>query len=92
MPIPNNCLNETSKIKNLENRVVVNNRNKCERSRYRIMAQNRKQNTLKRNRKQTKKSTLYELREEGKEGGILYAHICICARIPTPRLHLHLSI
>ena len=56
------------------------------------MAQNRKQNTLKRNRKQTKKSTLYELREEGKEGGILYAHICICARIPTPRLHLHLSM
>ena len=32
-PIPNNCLNETSKIKNLENRVAANNRNKCERSR-----------------------------------------------------------
>ena len=30
---PNNCLNETSKIKNLENRVAANNRNKCERSR-----------------------------------------------------------
>ena len=46
------------------------------------MAQNRKQSTLKLNRKQTKKSTLYEPREGGKEGGVLICiHMYMCTHM-----------
>ena len=61
----NNFLNEISKIKNLERRVAVNNQNKCERFRKKWHRINKK-STLGYYQKQTKKSTFYEPREEGR--------------------------
>ena len=48
------------------------------------MTQNRKQSTLKLNQKQTKKLSLYELREGGKEGRILTCtYMYMCTHIAT---------